>query len=212
MFLYYLSYFFFALIALASISLHEYAHGWVAHRLGDPTPKNNGRLLFDPRKHIDILGTCILPLIFLCFSLPVLGKPLALGYAKAIPINPYHFKNPKKDILWVGLAGPAINFLVALLCASLVRLIPFVFLAEIFIGATVINLALALFNLLPIPPLDGSRILAAFLPYTMLRAYLKMKTFGSLLIFILIIAGFIEWGLLPPLRILLTLMGLPGLV
>ena len=108
------------LILFVSITFHEYAHGWMASRLGDPTPKQSGRLSLNPFVHIDPFGTIILPIILLVLSTRLIGQPFAIGYAKPVPINPYHFKNPKKDIALVGLAGPLMNILIAI-ALSLVR-------------------------------------------------------------------------------------------
>ncbi len=195
---------FFLLILYVSITLHEYSHGWVAYKLGDPTPKESGRLTLNPLAHIDPFGTVIMPLLLIILS----RGTFAFGYAKPVPINPYHFRNPKKDILWVGLSGPAANFGIALFLSLLVKL-PFpAFILEILVWGVVINLILAIFNLLPIPPLDGSRVVAALLPYRASYIYLKMEMAGFFIVVALIMLGFFDWFLFPIVRTMLSILGI----
>lgn len=195
---------FFLLILYISITLHEYSHGWVAYKLGDPTPKESGRLTLNPLAHIDPFGTVIMPLLLIILS----RGTFAFGYAKPVPINPYHFRNPKKDILWVGLSGPAANFGIALFLSLLVKL-PFpAFILEILVWGVVINLILAIFNLLPIPPLDGSRVVAALLPYRASYIYLKMEMAGFFIVVALIMLGFFDWFLFPIVRTMLSILGI----
>lgn len=182
-----------ASLLFISITLHEYSHGFVATKLGDPTPKASGRLTLNPLAHIDIFGTIILPILLFKLSS---GK-FSFGYAKPVPINPYHFKNPKKDILWVGLAGPAVNFLIATLLIVVLKASNYLFIPEILIEGILINLILGIFNLIPIPPLDGSRVLSALLPYKLSYLYLKMETVGSFIIVLLIMMGFFRWFMFP---------------
>jgi Zn-dependent protease len=191
------------LILFISIIFHEYAHGWVAYKLGDPTAKDAGRLTLNPLKHIDFFGTIILPFLIFRFS----GGSFAFGYAKPVPINPYHFKNPKRDVMWVGLAGPLLNFFVANLLILLFKLLPYTFISEIFLEAAAINLILAIFNLTPIPPLDGSRVVTAFLPYKFSMAYLNMGLLGSTIIVVLILSGFISWFVMPMVINIFSLWG-----
>lgn len=183
---------FFIPILLISITLHEYAHGWMASKLGDPTPAEAGRLTFNPLTHIDPFGTVILPLVLLLVS----QGAFAFGYAKPVPINPYHFRNPKKDIMWVGLAGPLANFLSALTLIIFLKigiaLFPAIVNEAIVLGIT-INFILGFFNLIPIPPLDGSKIAASFLPYRVSYKYLKMEMAGYLIMLVLIMSGFMRW-------------------
>lgn len=190
-------------ILFISIVFHEYAHGWVAHRLGDPTAKEAGRLTLNPFAHIDIFGTIILPILLFRIS----NGRFPFGYAKPVPINPYHFKNPKRDIMWVGLAGPAINFLLANFFLLLFKFLPYSLISEIFLESAVINLILAVFNLAPIPPLDGSRVVSAFLPYRFSMAYLNMGLIGSGIIILLILLGFFRWFIIPIVSNILSLWG-----
>jgi Zn-dependent protease len=172
--------FFLLIIIFASIAFHEYSHGWVAYKLGDPTPKLCGRLTLNPIAHIDPFGTIILPFILL-----LIPGLFPIGYAKPVPINPYYFKNPKKDMMWVGIAGPLSNFFIAFFLMVIFKIVNFGF-SEILIWAIMFNIILGLFNLIPIPPLDGSRIVAAFLPYKLSYNYLKMGFMGFFLVIILI--------------------------
>ncbi|UCG35603.1 MAG: site-2 protease family protein [Candidatus Omnitrophota bacterium] len=194
----------FLLILYVSITLHEYSHGWTASKLGDPTPKESGRLTLNPLAHIDPFGTIIMPLLLIILS----RGTFAFGYAKPVPINPYHFRNPKKDIMWVGLSGPLTNLCIALFLSLLAKM-PFLsFIAAALIWGVVINLVLAIFNLIPIPPLDGSRIVASLLPYRLAYLYLRMEMAGFFIVILLIMLGFFEWFLFPLVKIMLTILGI----
>ncbi|MDD4183500.1 MAG: site-2 protease family protein [Candidatus Omnitrophica bacterium] len=197
-----------AIILFVSITLHEYSHGFVASKFGDSTPKASGRLTLNPLAHIDIFGTIILPILLIVLSS---GK-FSFGYAKPVPINPYHFKNPKRDILWVGLAGPAVNFIIALLLTVILKISNYSFIPEIIIEGILINLILAIFNLIPIPPLDGSRVISALLPYKFSYLYLRMGTIGSFVIILLIMAGFFRWFMLPVITSVLSLLNVKAAI
>jgi len=184
------------LILLVSITFHEYAHGWMASRLGDPTPKQSGRLSLNPLVHVDPFGTIILPIALLVLSTRLIGQPFTIGYAKPVPINPYHFKNPKKDIAMVGLAGPLINIAIAIILSLLIR-IGFPLFTEAIILGIMVNLLLAVFNLIPIPPLDGSKLLTSFLPKKVAYNYLKLEPYGFFIIILLLVSGFFRWFILP---------------
>jgi len=185
------------LILFISITFHEYAHGWVAHKLGDPTPKQSGRLTLNPIAHIDPFGTIALPILLLIAS----GGAFAIGYAKPMPINPYHFKNPKKDLKLVGAAGPSANIILAILL-TLIYKIGIPMFAQALILGVAINLMLAIFNLVPIPPLDGSRIVASLLPTQLAYKYLKIEPYGFLIIFLLFVLGFFRWFIFPLVNII----------
>jgi len=195
-------------IVLFSIIIHEYSHGWVAYRLGDPTPKISNRLTFNPLSHIDFFGTVLLPFLLIILS----GGRFAFGYAKPIPINPYNFKNPKKDIMWVGIAGPTSNFLAALILSLMLKFRLPEFLVEIIGYGILINLIFCVFNLIPIPPLDGSKIIASFLSYRNAYRYLKMEIFGFFIIIVLISFGFLEWFVFPLIRLLLNILNVKGMI
>ncbi len=190
-------------ILFISITFHEYAHGWMASRLGDPTPKQSGRLSLNPLVHIDLFGTIILPIILLILSTRLMGQPFAFGYAKPVPINPYHFKNPKKDIALVGVSGPAMNILIAIFLSLLIRL-GFPLFTEALILGIMINLILAIFNLIPIPPLDGSKLLIPFLPKKAIHSYLKLEPYGFFIIALLLMSGFFKNFILPFVTVVLV--------
>jgi Zn-dependent protease len=161
-------------IILITITIHEFAHGKVADLLGDPTPRLSGRLTLNPIKHIDPIGFLMLILV-------------RFGWAKPVPINPRNFINPLKGMAAVGAAGPLSNFTLAWILAVIIKFIPFDYNSTTIMHYAVwINVALAVFNLLPVPPLDGSRILAFFLPYryTYILDYLEQYGFMILILFI----------------------------
>jgi Zn-dependent protease len=157
-----------------SIILHEIAHGYVAYKLGDPTAKVYGRLTLNPLAHIDPIGTIILPLMTFFFG------GFIFGWAKPVPYNPYYFRNPKRDSKLVGLAGPLVNFCLAILFSMIIKfnLLPNIY--EVFLTLIRINFLLAVFNLLPIPPLDGSRL---YLPSLPLNLQIYLENIGFILIF-----------------------------
>lgn len=172
------------LIFVYSIILHEIAHGWAAERLGDPTAKISGRLNLDPRPHIDLLWSIIFPLMLI-----LSGSPIVFGSAKPVPIDPYNLRNPRKDLGLIGLAGPATNLVLAIIFSILARFVltlsPTAYLSpvnQILANAVFLNIALAIFNLIPLPPLDGSRVLAAVLPDKYARELESLERFGFLII------------------------------
>lgn len=182
-------------ILIFSAILHEIAHGLVADRLGDPTARLSGRLTLNPLPHIDPFMTILLPLL-LIFS----GSPVIFGGAKPVPIDPYNLKEGKKDVALVALAGPVTNLLLAAAAALLFHLLSFTSTQAVtaflllFLQVTVtINLYLAIFNLLPIPPLDGSKVFALLLPEEVSQAYLSLGNIGIIILFLLLsfpIGGF----------------------
>ncbi|MFC1683568.1 site-2 protease family protein [Candidatus Zixiibacteriota bacterium] len=181
---------------LFALVIHEYAHGLVADRLGDPTPRSAGRLTLNPIKHLDPIGTVMLFLV-------------RIGWARPVPVNPGYFQNPRLGMVWVSMAGPAANMLGALGCGLLLRLAGAIgdqpnsriLMAFVYMLAwgMVINLVLAAFNLIPLPPLDGSKILAGILPGQSAQAYRRLERFGPLLLLALIILGrSLLWGYIRP--------------
>jgi len=176
------------IILLFSIMLHEIAHGNIAYHLGDPTAKYAGRLTLNPLKHLDPFGSIILPLILL---LVTFCRGPIFGWAKPVPINPYNFKDQKWGTLKVAIAGPSMNFLVAIIFGLLIRFFPFLpegFLV-IFSLITVYNLAWGIFNLVPIPPLDGSHILFTFLPEKFTQLKLALQQYGMFILLFFIFFG-----------------------
>lgn len=173
---------------LLALAFHEYSHGWVANKLGDPTAKNAGRLTLNPISHLDPIGTIMLFIVH-------------FGWAKPVPVNPINMENPKKDMLWVSLAGPGSNMLLALGFGLLVRMFgtPHLTvsgssgLVQLFqvmlVYGVIINLALAVFNMLPIPPLDGSKILHAFIPDEYEYQYQQFQQYGPFVLIGLVALG-----------------------
>ena len=171
-------------IIFISIIFHEIAHGYVAYLFGDNTAKNQGRLTLNPFKHIDLFGTIILPLMLFYTGAPV------IGWAKPVPINPYNLPQPKKNMIWIGAAGPLTNYTLAFLLSVLKKTALFGTLTNALLTqAILINLILGTFNLIPIPPLDGSRIVAGFLKGDIARKYDRLEKYGILIIFILAYLG-----------------------
>jgi len=173
-------------VLIFAITIHEFAHGLVAYKLGDPTAKYMGRLTLNPIAHIDPFGTIILPLLLTLAHIP------PIGWAKPVPVDFMSLKNPKRDMLWVGLAGPFANFLIAIALSVVIKLFPMLahtIIGQIIFFGIIINMILALFNLIPIPPLDGSRIVSALLPYQYVAPYNKIQPYGFLVIVILLWTG-----------------------
>ena len=175
---------------LIALTFHEFAHGYVAYRFGDPTAKNHGRLTLNPLAHLDPLGTIMIFLIH-------------FGWAKPVPVDPRYLGNPKRDMMWIAAAGPLMNVALALVSGILIR----IFLASDLVYANpdgaigilfqmlryslYINLALAFFNILPIPPLDGSRILAGLLPHKYAPTLYLIESRGPMVLFGIIMFGWI---------------------
>jgi Zn-dependent protease len=183
---------FFLVVLLFSVIIHELAHGYVAYSLGDPTAKYAGRLTLNPIKHLDPFGSVILPLIFVLISSLPGGQPFIFGWAKPVPINPYNFKDQKWGTLKVSIAGPLSNFAVALVFGLLIRFFYSPQLApimELFSIIVYLNILLGIFNLIPIPPLDGSWILFRFLPSWAERIRVFLQQYGFFIIIVLLFSG-----------------------
>jgi Zn-dependent protease len=206
-----------ALPLVFAIVLHEVAHGWVANKLGDHTARDMGRLSLNPISHIDLIGTIIMPLVLFLLT----DGQMLFGYAKPVPINPYNFKDPKKGMALTSLAGPGINLAMALLFSFLLRVVmPLlenivppqawewvgVPLALMLGYGVLINVVLAVLNMLPVPPLDGSRLVYWVLPNRLAAAYYRLEAFGMLILLALLMTGVlgkIIWPLMTPILALL---------
>lgn len=189
------------IVLIFSIVIHEFSHGWMADRLGDPTARYAGRLTLNPIPHIDPIGSVLLPLILL-----ITGSSFMIGWAKPVPYNPYNLKDQKKGPALVALAGPAINLLIAVIFGLAIRLmiaqdLPIYSDFITFFSIIVIyNILLAVFNLVPIPPLDGSKILFSILPYSMRGVQETLERNSMLFLLLFIFFGF---SLIQPIILLL---------
>lgn len=175
---------------LFAVIAHEVAHGYVAWRCGDPTAKQAGRLTLNPLPHIDLFGTIVFPLLLLLTNAPFL-----IGWAKPVPVNPYYFRNPKRDHLYVSLAGVCTNLLLAVACTILLSVFTRMTgntggaLGLMLLYGISINIILAVFNLLPIPPLDGSWVLYHLLPRELAENYRRIFPYGFVILLVLLMTG-----------------------
>ncbi|HEB75265.1 MAG TPA: site-2 protease family protein [Nitrospirae bacterium] len=183
---------------LLAVTFHELAHGYVAYRLGDPTAKHAGRLTLNPLKHLDPVGT----LVFLVTRM--------IGWAKPVPVNPYNLRNPRRDMMWVSIAGPAANMALAVASAlayKIMLMLPVtdpLLLQKIFLPlsmmlqiSVVINIGLAVFNTIPVPPLDGSKILMGLLPARQAIAYSRIEPYGFFILLALIFLRITDFLIFP---------------
>ena len=222
---------FFIAVVIFSAIIHEYAHGWVAYKLGDKTAQLAGRLTLNPIPHLDPIGSILLPFL-LVFS----GSPFVLGWAKPVPYNPYNLSDPKYGDLKVALGGPGSNFLVAVFFGLLARFmaVPALLKTELINGLLqgnfdfilnqmsgsllvsvfimslaicFINLILMFFNLIPIPPLDGSKILMTFLPADWQIKFRQIEPFGIFIVLALLFIGLIDLIFIPIFLLLRILVG-----
>lgn len=199
---------------LLAVIAHEVAHGWVAEKLGDPTARLAGRLTFNPIPHIDPLGSLLIPAILLLTQ-----SPFLFGYAKPVPVNFHYLRNPKRDMVWVAAAGAGANLLLALGFSLLLRgLLSSDFLWNLpFFGwalqplllmlryGVIINCALAVFNLIPLPPLDGGKIAIGLLPWKAAYSYSKLEPYGFFILILLLMTRLLNWLIAPPMAFLLRL-------
>lgn len=176
-------YIFQIIVLVFSAIAHEYMHGWMAYRLGDSTAKDAGRLTFNPLVHLELFGSFLLPLLLFAT-----GMPFIFGWAKPVPYNPNNLRDRKYGDAKVALAGPLTNFIIALFFGLFLRLFPVASLTFVGLISIIIyiNLVLMIFNLLPIPPLDGSKILAAFLPANLRERFLNSEKYGLILVILFV--------------------------
>jgi len=171
-------------VLIFSIVIHEVAHGAMAYHLGDPTAKYAGRLTLNPIPHLDPIGSILLPVFLI-----IIGSPFLFGWAKPVPFNPYNLRDQKYGSAKVALAGPASNLLVALTFGLAIRFFPAIAGFPGILDIVLINILLAVFNLMPIPPLDGSHILFTFLPSSMWRFRAMFNQYGLLILMVFVVVG-----------------------
>ena len=199
-----------ALPVLFAITLHEVAHGWAAKKLGDTTAQLLGRLSFNPIKHIDPIGTILVPIVL------IIVAGFGFGWAKPVPVNFNSLHNPKRDMVWVAAAGPFSNLIMALVWAAIMKLgfvlhghLEWITAPMILMGKAgiIVNLILFLLNLIPIPPLDGGRILSGLVPLRFSDILFRIEPIGMFVVFGLLAIGVLSLVLNPPLQYLVSLIG-----
>lgn len=197
----------YALPVIFGITLHEAAHGYVARMFGDPTAWQAGRVTLNPIRHIDPVGTILVPLALLFTTKLLGGAGLLFGWAKPVPVDWGRLRRPKRDMLWVALAGPGSNLVMAILWAISLRMLieggatQQSFWVQMGIAGIQVNLVLMALNLLPLPPLDGGRIVFSLLPNRAAWAYSRIEPYGLMILIVLMLTG-VLWSLLQPLLML----------
>ena len=201
----------YAIPVIFAITLHEAAHGYVARHFGDPTAWQQGRITLNPIRHVDPVGTILVPVMILLASKIAGSSGILFGWAKPVPVNFGRLRNPKKDMLWVAAAGPGANLVMALGWALLLKLAvsmpnnaysyP---LAEMARAGVNVNTVLMLLNLLPLPPLDGGRIAVSLLPHRAAWKFAQIEPYGFVILLLLLFTGLLDFWLIPLMRIFLS--------
>jgi Zn-dependent protease len=188
-------------VLLLSLTVHEAAHAWSADRLGDSTARRLGRLSLNPAVHIDPIGTLLFPLIALATNLPL------IGWAKPVPVNTLALRpNWRQKFMLVAAAGPASNLVLALLGAVLVRLVPAGAVAGALGTFVYVNVLLALFNMVPVPPLDGGNVLSGLLTGSMADTFDKLRPYGFIILYVLMLSGILATIVSPPMEFLMSIL------
>lgn len=182
----------YALPVLFAITVHEAAHGYVARYLGDNTACMLGRVTLNPLKHIDPVGTILMPLLLYATTFAIPGGPFVLGYAKPVPVRFGNLRNPKHDMIWVALAGPGVNFVQAILWALLWLALrdsvdPRDFFTQMAVAGIKVNIAIAVLNLFPLPPLDGGRVIVGAIPWKYGQYLARLEPYGFFIVLGLIV-------------------------
>jgi Zn-dependent protease len=174
---------FFVAVIIFSAIIHEYAHAWMADQLGDPTARYAGRLTLNPKAHIDLFGSIILPLL-------LIPTGFLFAYAKPVPYNPYNLKDQKIGPVWVGIAGPLSNFILAFVFGLVLQFLRLPELTSEFVSVIVYaNILLGVFNMIPIPPLDGSKLLYAFVPSNKQHFIIQLERYGMWILLVFLFLG-----------------------
>ena len=192
-------------ILIGSLSFHEAAHAWSANKLGDPTARLLGRLTLNPLKHIDLIGTVLFPLIALASNFPL------IGWAKPVPVDMRNLRSPRRDFALVALAGPVSNLVLAVGMAAIVSVVvpgPNRLVDEILVRTVVTNVVLAVFNLIPVPPLDGGNVLAGLVPESFAQVLDGLRQWGFILLYVLMFAGVLGTIVVPIARAILHVLGI----
>lgn len=196
---------------LLALTVHEASHAWAASRLGDPTARMQGRLSLNPMVHIDPVGTVLLPLVAFALNAPI------IGWAKPVPVDFRYLQHPRRDFMWIALAGPASNVVLAVLASLLLRALPFMPvtvgtiavvepLLQFAYGFFRVNILLAMFNMIPVPPLDGSNVVAALLPRHLAYQWDQIRPYGIFILYGLMLTGILGMLITPPSTVLQELL------
>ncbi len=200
----------YAIPGIFAITLHEAAHGYAARHFGDPTAYQAGRISLNPMRHIDPIGTLLIPAVVLFAS----GGKFAFGWAKPVPVNFARLRHPKRDMFWVAAAGPGANLFMAVLWSLILKLIvtmpanyftdPGLRMAQ---GGIIINIVLMVLNLVPLPPLDGGRIAVSLLPHRLAYQFARLEPYGMIILMVLLFTGILGAVMTPVMRAAFSILG-----